>query len=370
MNANDVDAAIQAALAAHDAALAAAAAAAPAAQPRATNLRKLMTLSSGTGEDWINWRKHFEIVQQLSGWDNRRSRLEVGAAMTETAMNLTSNVPLNAEVPAGANDADAVAELLDEYEACFLPPAASDMAQAQVKSAKQTENEDVQRWHSRVTLLYRRAYPALTQQQLQDSQDLRGLFILGIADAHIRERVHEARPNNLNAALTSAVNLAATRMLMHPLRSWDHPVTANADPTAAIKREPGTFAMSGPQPGRYNRQSAEAKPAGKCHICGRSNHYMRDCFYLKEVQEKYGNGNRQSNGPGAETSKYKKDNRVARGRGGAKGGRGSFRGKARSAPRNPGGFKGNNAYVATMSDANTTALGNYHGEEDEENSGN
>ena len=107
--------------------------------------RKAEPFSSGDGVEWRTWRRNFEITATINAWDARRQRREIAASMTGTAQLYVADIAIG-DVQGAAPAAD----LLDLYEARFLPAAAGDLARVTFKDARQEEGDtqDTQGPHS------------------------------------------------------------------------------------------------------------------------------------------------------------------------------------------------------------------------------
>ena len=252
-----------------------------AARPPPTAGNKIEKFSSGNPEDWITWRTQFTTIKDICGWDHRRSRRELRAAMTGTAARIVEDIPINADIPAPQN----VTFLLAEYELRFCPVAASDTARAELKHSSQRENETILQWHGRVRANYRLAYPDQEPAELNLNRDLIDYFVLGIADAAVRNEVYKVRPATFPEALVVASNHTAANAIL----------TGQATSSGlVVKKEEGHIgAMQG--------------PFGGCYWCG-GDHYKADCVQYRG---------------------WLRTRRDGRGRGRGRGSSGSFRGPRR-----------------------------------------
>ena len=146
--------------------------------------KRAREFSSGTSQDWVSWRATFMSLAQLNQWDNERARLEIHTSITGPAHVLVGHIPSG--VPEGGAAAGhniaAYRDLLNEYEAFFLPVAASSVARTEAKTASQEEGETILHWHGRIRTLYQRANPNLTANQLNTDHNLIAMFIDGLID--------------------------------------------------------------------------------------------------------------------------------------------------------------------------------------------
>src|SRR5210317_2207425 len=130
--------------------------------------KKIRPLNSIDPNDWREWRENFTFDLEIMGdlWSEQRKRLELASAMMGPAKAVVRDIevlpprpPAPAAGQAAANwNIPPVAELLDLYEARFIPDAGSELLRAQVKMARQQEGESILQWHSRLRGLWQRAY--------------------------------------------------------------------------------------------------------------------------------------------------------------------------------------------------------------------
>jgi uncharacterized membrane protein YgcG len=314
-----------------DAAAAAAAAAVAALQNANQNAqhpkpaaKKLENFSSADPAEWLLWRKNFELARLLNNWTHSRARLEASAAMLGRAKSYTQHIRAEHAPQGDPNLAEPVDRLLNQFEARFLPPAASDLAKVAVRTARQEEHETFQAWHARIQMLYQRAYPRLTMAEVLASDDLLEKFILGIGDKAVRARVHESRPATFEAALPMASNVAASKLLLatyddlpdRPVTSFPDTVQAGVVPPGGVqvKQEPANYAIGQGQQRKGGNEkrggsTSWTKPGGQeCYACGRTNHTVKDCWLLERFKKSQARGGRSSSSRGG-----------SRGRGGSSG---------------------------------------------------
>jgi hypothetical protein len=285
-----------------------------AARPQAS--KKVEPFSSGDPVDWSIWRANFELACTINDWQPVRARRELAASMAGQAKLWVRDIAIGD----GAG-ALAVGGLLDAYEARFRPAAAGDLARVTLRDARQNDTEVVLAWHARARDLYCRAYPNQDAAAVEASQDLRDIFILGLADPAVRAKTWEARPATYAAALESATNFSAGALVL----TQRQPQGVAA---VKIKQEPGINAIHAV--GQQPRDTSHLE----CFFCKRKGHVRRTCAMWNEARQFFLAG--QGNRPGADRSF---DSRRGRGHGGAPPARG---GRGGPPPRgnNRGGFRG------------------------------
>ena len=152
---------------------------------------KLEKFSTGDQAEWITWRASFLLAAEINGWNDLRQRREAKAAMTGVAANHIAHIDI-VQVPAIT-----IEDLLNQYEAIFLPEAGQKLSRAEFDSATQGPNETIQNWHNRIRALFRRAFPNV---DVDNSRQAIERFIVGLSDPDILFNVHRANPNTFQLA--------------------------------------------------------------------------------------------------------------------------------------------------------------------------
>ena len=274
--------------------------------------RKVPEFSSADPNEWQTWEENFLLIVAINGWDNRRARRELAAAMTGIAKTYVRDIDVG-DVAAAAP----IADQLTLYRARFMPEAAGDMARVTIRDACRTEGETVQGWHARLRALWVRAYPDLDANGLNNNKDLIEKFALGLADDYVTSEVWKARPATYADALTVANNMDAARMVLESRRPGS---TAHLGLT--IKKEPGINSLGNPSDqNSVNRLgSSNNRKDGKggevCNFCLIPGHYMRDCRSVLYYQRQYLK----------ERSRRGRGSHSGRGSGGSRGGSSGRRG--------------------------------------------
>lgn len=211
--------------------------------------RRLDPFESGDAEEWLIWRRNFLIIANIQAWNNERCKQEIVASMKGRAANITRTIPY-------AGNAITTANLLDAYQARFVPEAASRLARATFSSSTQRPDETVLDFHSRLRSLFQRAYPA--RPNIEDDPQLIETFADGLADDNVTQYVHDSNPANYTQALQAAERKQAS---MHNLERKRQRVAAIRAPAV-----------------RGSKQAGLARANVLCYYCNKPGHIKRDCF--------------------------------------------------------------------------------------------
>ncbi len=103
--------------------------------------RKLTIFSSADGVEWRTWRKNFLTTAAINEWNNDRQLREISTSMEGAAAQAIDDIDHQA---AGLT----AEQLLNQFEARFLPAAAGQLSRAEFKNAKQTVGETALQWHA------------------------------------------------------------------------------------------------------------------------------------------------------------------------------------------------------------------------------
>ena len=212
----------------------------PAAGPR-NPVIKLPVLEKTEAVDFLTW-KHLVLIG-IAGLpaDDRVRRQQIALSVQGAAARATQHINWEAHT---------VDSLLKAYEKIFVSDAASNLSLITFEQAEQSESESVIRWHSRLRVLFRQAYP--DEEQCETSRTLIQRFVRGLADPVVCQQVWRKNPGNYQDALTAAQDeVAALGMIQHKTGS------VMAKPLR-VKEELHLNAIS-------------------CWNCGNSGHVQRDC---------------------------------------------------------------------------------------------
>jgi hypothetical protein len=279
-------------------------------------LKKLSLYSSGDGTEWLTWRRNFEQVRLLNGWNDLQSRRQASSSMegiAARAVQAFPPVPLNQD----PNNPFTIDMLLAQYEAVFLPAAESSLSRAAFHTARQAEKETVLLWHSRLRELFTRAYPGV---ETEPSLLLKQQFTLNLADKTVRVATFDHLPANYAEALEFAHNKAASNAIM-----------AERDMVLGKVQTAPSLGAVGPGPFDNISSATAAGMTVICHFCEKPGHIRPACPLWIEAK-------RQLTGPsGFAQSRGRGNFRGNRGGGGFQNSRGRqpYRGRGGfAAPRN------------------------------------
>jgi hypothetical protein len=230
--------------------------------------KKVPPFSSADPVEWKTWRSNFEIAARINRWNQARQRREIGASMEGTAKMYVGDIPLGDEA-APNQPVEPAAQLLDAYQAVFVPEANAELARVQLQLARQTETETITQWHARLRHLYSKAHPQLNYAQVEAEQHLRDLFILGLAVQKIKENTWNARPATYQACLAAAQGFQATALILDPTQNPSSGGSSAASTISAVKEEAGT-----------NQISDEIR----CYFCQNKGHRKIDCPLLRKAK--------------------------------------------------------------------------------------
>ena len=246
--------------------------------------RKLQTLSSTSGSEWLTWRTHFSAVAQINNWNDQRRRRELKAAMLGDASRLTGDINVEPIIPAGGA-AYTIENALTAYAERFLPPAASKVARVEFHNATQRPDETVAQFHGRLREAYFRAYP--NDPDPNQSVLLIQQYALGLADAVVCQFVMDRDPQTYIEASNIAQMKSATEAAMR-------------------KRPAGKGGIN-----NVGTVTGTPKSDVECWACGNKGHIRADCR-SKPAATTTAGGSGGGGGRGR--------NRRRRGRGGGGGG--------------------------------------------------
>lgn len=271
--------------------------------------RKPAALKTVDGLEWQTWRRLFDIIRQTNHWDNMRSRREAAAALEGEAARAVADIPLDIGHALAVPD-ESIAYFLNQYEARFLTVGDQDTARIQFRATRQKKGENLTAWHGRLRELYRRAYPAQTALEIENSSNLIERFIMGLtSDAACMEHILDQRPGAYAAALNLATAKQATVLMMETQKKKQ------------LRGEP-----------RQDVLALGFESSSTCFFCDQAGHFKRECPLWAKAQRELGSGARKTGPP---LAAFK-----AAGRGGQSAGRATARGRGfanRSPARGRGG---------------------------------
>ena len=172
--------------------------------------RKPDSFESGDSVEWATWRQHIGDVIAINAWQCERAKLEIRAAMKGTAARSVAEIPLGNNVAPGLVTPE---NLLNLYEAKFMPAAAGQLAQVEFSSAAQAPSDTVLTWHTRLRESFVRAFP-LDAANAENNQHLIGRFAQGLLDQGTSRYVLIQQPATYVAALTCAQRVEASNVIL------------------------------------------------------------------------------------------------------------------------------------------------------------
>ncbi len=230
-----------------------------------TTGHKVPEFSSADPNEWHTWRANFEIMTRNSNWDNARARRECSIRMTGIAAEMTRGIPTGD----GGNNVEPVAGLLDAYQAIFVTAEAGATARADIRAARQREDETVQAWHSRHLTLACRAYPE-RRNNPNDGANIDS-FIEGLYDTAVQAHCWNQNIQTYQQALNAASTGAATQVRV------EH-ATARKGKIAALQAaaDASRIAALG---------AAKGQGSATCYVCHKPGHFKHECEFYRRCQE-------------------------------------------------------------------------------------
>ena len=247
---------------------------APGVRPRGARAPTHLTYN-GRGDDWLTFKQRYEHYKNLAGYTDEQSKLALASCMVDGAARAVSHID-------PANPAFNYRDFVVAYEACFMPPAASAIAQSQYERACQLPKETILEYHSRLRDLHDRAYP---RQIRGDPTQLIRAFAKGIRRTQVRMQVFRGAPNTYQEALEYALREQSVQMVSG--RDQDEPMDISfLDESKAV-----------------------------CFNCNETGHFKRNCKKSVNAVSRTNHGNRtnQVNRGGARAAKPNRG--AGRGRG-------------------------------------------------------
>lgn len=244
----------------------------PRGNPRMTGLH----FEAKETDDWISFRQAFLNAALFNNYTLRQAKLALKGAMRGAAFLSVQDIEL-------MDDQETLEQVLDAYEAKFMPPAASDMARSRFETAMQGAKETILQWHGRLRMLSVRAYGGGNNE----AQLIRA-FAKGLRVRDVRKHVLRFQPDTYDAAL----NLAQTEQAV--IDSCSHipgSVPEFATNIAGQQSRGNAGARGVTQDGEPMEIGAIGKGGIQCHTCHLFGHIARDCGLVKKTDvQKGGSG--------------------------------------------------------------------------------
>lgn len=268
--------------------------AAPGAPPVITNTGiRLRDFEAGGASEWRDYRAHFVMVSEISGWDGATQRLQLKAAMRGAAAATVRDL--------SPNDYQDIDAMLTAFENRFIPAAESLLAQTDFQNARQQMGESIQDWHSRLRTLFIRAHPA---RNAHNDVQLIQVFALGIIDSIVRAFTLRTNAADFQAALTAAQNEEAVQSTTKRIDSQRSGQGVNmvVEGSGEEAGAEGVHALG--------RKGGDARKEAACFFCNKPGHFQKDCHQLdkarKLIQSQSGSNGKNSGGRGAWKGKKNK----------------------------------------------------------------
>lgn len=210
---------------------------------------------SSETQDWAIFRATFECAAQFYGYEDPQAKLALKYCMRDSAARAVGDIPLN-------NDDQTLGDVLDLYEARFMPNAQSSSAQAQFDLAKQGTRESILQWHARLRALYLRAYPGGI---IDNALPIRR-FALGLRRDNVMRQVLRERPEAFAEALACALNEESVIESTSPMYQ------VNMAKRSELKRN-----IDDPEPMEIGQMANN----NTCFQCNKKGHFAKDCYQRK-----------------------------------------------------------------------------------------
>jgi hypothetical protein len=248
------------------------AAPAPLAAPRGPPRMPNLVYEGKETDDWVSFRQAFENVTRFYAYDQEHAKWALKSCMRGVAFLTVSSI--DHEDPD-----ETLTDLLEDYEAKFMPPAASDLARARFETAVQGPKEVILQWHGRLLLLWTRAYGGGGHRDDVAEAILVRTFARGLRVKAVREHVLRTQPANYNAAL----NAAQTEQAVIDSGSYipgSNPSFAN---NIGGHGSGGAKNHGGAEPMEIGAINATGNKV-QCHTCHLFGHIARECTLMKKPQ--------------------------------------------------------------------------------------
>jgi hypothetical protein len=218
---------------------------------------KVRAFETGQAADWITWRKYFRGMVAMWEWEEPRAKRELITAMDGEAARMTQDI----EFQAAGQTLD---DLMAEFEGRFITQAGAKLAQQEFRKARQMPDETVLQFHSRVRMLFTRAYPGEDTDGDGLARLLRETFIWGLESKKITEYVSDRQPDTYQVCLDRAQEKLATLV--------------GFEDEKKKSQKGGLHAMKSPADEGDGDDRA-------CHGCGQVGHFIRQCPILTAIRK-------------------------------------------------------------------------------------
>ena len=226
-----------------------------------TQMAKPKYYSDLPGENFLAWRSQFQVIAEYNRWSQDEGKAMAFAYMSGQALESVMDIKLN-------DPLESVKDVLDKYQARFLPESRSQMLRAQFDHVVQLPNESIQKLHSRMRVLYQLAYP-----DLKDRSEINLIerFIKALNNREVQNHVRRRKPAKYSDALNVAQEETAFVLMdavTHSPNGPQQPMPGDGSFIGAIRaRAQATPAV----------RPAAATSDRKCYYCGEGGHLISRC---------------------------------------------------------------------------------------------
>lgn len=211
-----------------------------------------LTFSNGKDEDWPTFRRGFEHMRRFQQYTEEEAKTCLAYCIRGTAARIIDDID-----PRDVNIS--LRDLMQLYEARFMPASASAIARAEFEQAQQQPKEQIMVFHGRLRDLWKRAYPEMARNNVRGADALIvRKFAMGLRSEDVRDEVLGTPNLTYEAALEIAQNKHSV---------WVATTTATMGGNPDVKLDAMEIGAIGPA----------NKGTGACYNCGSRNHLIREC---------------------------------------------------------------------------------------------
>ena len=221
---------------------------------------------------WNSFRKCYETVATLNGWDDRYSVRRLSTCIRDQAARSIDHLDFESY----ANLAEAFAAI----EKIYLNPAGIEFFKANFKLAQREGHETFLQWHTRCRELYVRAYPKTPR--IEQQEDLKERFLLGLKDRNLAAQIKisdQYETWTYTDLLNRAQKIYGNTLVIHSAYS-NKPLSSEG--IASMDYNPTRFGTSptGRPAGRStgDPRTSSGQNVIRCHYCKKPGHVISQCF--------------------------------------------------------------------------------------------